>query len=101
MAINAATPKNIAYFTGFNGTTTINIVPSNTVKIVNDTVNNPKGYTGAFLWVTGAGNAVVVDAEGNSRTLTGLTLWQTIPFPVCQVMATGTTATFLGIIPKY
>jgi len=92
---------NLKFFTGYNATATIAINTSDTVLIANDASGNPKGYDMAWLQVTTVGNAVVVDSEGNQRTLTGLTLWQIIPFPVIQVRATGTTAAFLGLIPKF
>lgn len=100
MALNIPTPDGIRYFTGYNGSDVITIVPSNSVTIAADTTNNPRGYQMAWLWATTAGNAVVIDPSGVQRTLTGLTLWQMVPFPVRQVLSTGTTASFLGIISK-
>lgn len=49
------------------------------------------------LWVGGAGNLVVVMADGQSLTLNNASGW--MPLAVSKVMATGTTAT--GIVALY
>lgn len=92
---------NLKFFNGYNATATIAINKSDTVKIVADATGNPKGYDMCWLMVTGAGTAAVVDSEGNSVSLSGLTVNQIIPFPVTQVKSTGTTATFIGLVPKF
>ena len=99
MALTKVTQEAIAYFSGYNGSTTIAITPSDTNPISAD-AGNPKGYDICFVMVLTAGNVVLVDCEGNSRTITAPAVNSVIPIACKQVKLTGTTATVIGLIPK-
>lgn len=77
------------------------IVPSDTVNILADTTNNPKGYGSCRLYI-GTGSSgkdlSVVSVEGVTKVYKNVPTGF-FPFTVVRVNSTGTTATdILGIV---
>lgn len=75
------------------------VSPSDSVNIVDDSTNNPKGYQlPCAIYATGAGNIVCVSSSGVVKTF-AMTAGQILPLAPLRVNSTSTTATgLIGLI---
>lgn len=73
-----------APFLGYANTAAV--APSDTVDLT---------YITRALWIGGAGNVVLIDANGNTTTFTGVLAGTLLPVRASRVEATNTTATLI------